>query len=110
MSDRRKPNLLGGLPGPEPALDIPGPRRSRDRGWEERQRQRGVVTYRGVPNELRDAVNEIAQEQHVSASDVARLLLEAGLAVYQRGEIPLDPVLVRGKLCLFPEDKAASGM
>jgi len=70
---------------PKPAR--PEPKRNRD--WETRQRREGVVTYRGVPPELRDQIAAIAQAHGVRAGDVARMFLEHGLAAYRRR--PFDP-------------------
>ena len=89
-----------------PKAPRPEPKRNRD--WEARQRREGVVTYRGVPPELRDQITEIAQAHGVRAGDVARAFLEYGLAAFQDGNLVLAPKLQRGRLTLFPDEAQKS--
>jgi hypothetical protein len=64
---------------------------ARDRTWEKGQRERGiVVTYRGIPAELRDRLTAIAKENGLPVGDVARAFLECGLGAYGRGELQFE--------------------
>jgi len=95
------------LRGVELAGQLPPPPSSarRDRGWEKDRRSDGYcqVGYRHVPVEARDRIKAIAGEWFVPADEVGRLLLEAGLAAFERGEVVIAPTLEAGKLTLFPE-------
>jgi hypothetical protein len=62
----------------------------RDRSWEAEQRERlGQVSYRGIPAELNDRISALAEQLDVIKGEVARALLEHGLAAYDRGELEL---------------------
>lgn len=66
-------------------------RRKRDRSWDA---QRSKATY-DLPAELIERVREIAAElgqagARVKVSDIARLLLEAGLEQYETGQLEVD--------------------
>jgi predicted DNA-binding protein len=91
----------------EPAAMLPPPPSAakRARAWETEQRKKvGVVTYRGVPAELQQRINELAQRNYVPAGEVARLLLEHALEALEAGKIAVNPVLEKGRLTLFPEN------
>jgi len=91
------PEILARRPRPAKAE----PKRNRD--WEAQQRNDDltVVTYRGIPVELREHILEIAQVHGVTTSEVARLFLEHGLSAYQRDALELRPRLYRGKMTLY---------
>jgi hypothetical protein len=77
----------------------------RDRSWEAKQREQGVVvTYRGVPRDLHEQVKEIAKALHVNTGDVARRFLEYAIEAYQEGELELQPVVVSTKRSLYPDE------
>ena len=79
-------------------------RAKRNREWERRARkERGVVTYRGIPPDLQKRLKRVAEEHSVPVGEVARRFLEHGLAAYEAGELVLRPVLVPGRLTLYPE-------
>lgn len=59
----------------------------RDRGWERRQRndpETTQVSYRGIPRALHAEIKGLAQAQGLTVSEVARALLEIGLAEVKR--------------------------
>ena len=77
-----------------PAADVPTEAASpkRDRSWDA---QRSKATY-DLPPVLIERIQAIAVElgtetAKVKVSDIARLLLEAGLAQYERGQLPVQP-------------------
>jgi len=78
----------------------PRKKRVRDRSWEKAHPKKG---YRKVPNEIRDAVKVIADDQGYSTNQIAQAFLEYALMCYQRGdftlELELDP---RYGLTLMP--------
>jgi len=85
-------------------------RARRNRSWEARQRKAGVVvTYRGIPTELQKQLKQVAEEHSVPVGEVARRFLEYGLAAYEAGELTLRPVLVPGRLTLYPESFEGRG-
>ena len=71
----------------------------RDRSWEEAHPGR---TYRKVPHQIRDAVNEIAASHGYNASQVAQAFLEYSLICIQRGDFALELELDRRGLTLMP--------
>lgn len=92
---------------------IPGPpeKAKRNRTWErEQQAKPGVaaVTFRRIPERLRDEINEIAAGLYVNRDEVARAIIEAGLKAYHDGDVTLDPVLIRGRFYLFEENANVS--
>lgn len=97
MADRRDPfdpqveEILRrgrkGPPEPEPEA-----RQRRDRSWDA---ARSKATY-DLPPSLIDDIKEVAAEIEakygkVKLSDVARLLLEAGLFQYRAGNLQINP-------------------
>lgn len=76
-------------------------RSKRDRSWEAEQRKKGVVTYRGIPAEVTQAIRALAEENDIPVGDVVRLFLEHGLAQYKAGVLPIKPRLIKGKYGLF---------
>jgi hypothetical protein len=75
--------------------------KQRDRSWE-RQAENRPMLFRRIPPGLRDAIKEIAYTLQVRVDDVARAFLEFGLLCYQKGEIQIQPILIEGRLTLFP--------
>lgn len=86
------------IPGPEPKSPY-------SREWERIQRAGSIkaVTYRHIPEELRDRLKEIAEQHLVRVDDEARAFLEYALGAFQAGELQLNPILKTGKFTLFPE-------
>jgi hypothetical protein len=102
MSGRRKPST--------PQAFIPGPesKAERNREWEAAQRKlpgKVTVTYRRIPETIREAIKAAAQEHYVSADEIARLVFEHGVAALERGEIKIKPRLIDGKLRIFSENE-----
>ena len=90
--------------GKEP-IDVLSHSPGRDRSWETEQRTRGVVvTYRGIPPELRGRIKEIAAELGVTVGDVARRFLEHGLDAFESGALKLRPAEKVTKRTLYPDD------
>lgn len=76
----------------------------RKRTWEAEQRAKGnVVTYRGIPPELREQIKAIAVAHHVKIGEVARRFLEHGLEAYQSGDLELRAVEIVLKATLYPK-------
>lgn len=75
--------------------------KKRERGWELNNRTR---SYWGIPLELREALNWIAQELGVKVDDVARAFFEYGLDEYQKSALELKPHLnpKSPKMTLYP--------
>jgi len=71
----------------------------RDRSWESKHPSK---TYRKVPHEIRDTVNEIAAAYEHNASQIAQAFLEYALMCYQRGDFNLDLELDKNGLTLMP--------
>jgi len=74
----------------------------RNRDWE---RQNPPTCYRGIPAELHAAIVEIANDLAVPPGDVARKLMEYGLAAYRAGSISFQPVIVGKRRLYVPEEK-----
>ena len=89
----------------KPSANIPPPESAsgRNRDWD-RAHNFLVVTYRGIPAELHRQIKEIADKKGVPVGEVARRLLEYGLAAYLVGDLKLPAAPRRGKLTLFPGD------
>lgn len=87
-------------------IDVLSERPRRDRSWEAQQRkERGFVSYRGVPKELQEQLKALASELHVPVGDVARRFLEYGLEAYERGDLELHPVEIVRKSTLYPDER-----
>ena len=100
MGERRELSDMGELE----ALDgINKMQPTRDRKWEAQQRDGGiVVTYRGIPRGVKDAIKAIADDRGVRVGDVARALLEHGIADYEAGTLRLE-AHVRPDRTLYPD-------
>jgi hypothetical protein len=66
---------------------ITAAKRKRDRSWEAAHAGE-VASYR-LPLELKAAVRDLAESLDVSPADIARVLLEHGLADYKSGKLKL---------------------
>jgi len=71
----------------------------RDRSWESKHPGR---TYRKVPNQVRDTVNEIAVTYGYNASQIAQAFLEYALMCYHRADFELELELDKSGLTLMP--------
>jgi hypothetical protein len=71
----------------------------RDRSWECKHPSK---TYRKVPQEIRDSVNEIAATYGYNASQIAQAFLEYALMCYRRGDFELELELDKNGLTLIP--------
>lgn len=70
----------------------------RDRSWESKHPGR---TYRKVPNQMRDTVNEIAETYGYNASQIAQAFLEYALMCYRRDDFELELELDKNGLTLM---------
>ena len=70
----------------------------RDRSWESKHPGR---TYRKVPNQIRDTVNEIAVTYGFNASQIAQAFLEYALMCYRRDDFKLELELDKNDLTLM---------
>ena len=83
---------------------IDGRAPKRPRAWEQAQRGKGiVVTYRGIPKDVHEAVKGIAGKLGVPIGEVVRAFLEHGIDQYQSGALPLKPREKVTKSTLYPE-------
>ena len=71
----------------------------RDRSWESENPPR---TYRKVPKQIRDTVNEIAATYGYNASQIAQAFLEYALVCYSRNDFELELELDKNGLTLMP--------
>lgn len=60
-----------------------------------------VVSYRGIPVEVQDAVRQVAEDRFVPVGEVAVIFIQFGLKAYQLGELRLQPVPKAFDLTLF---------
>lgn len=91
-----------------PKAHIPAPenKTKRDRSWERDQRANyKPITFRKVPDYVTDQANQVATDLYVVRDEVFRVFWDYAYGAYQRGEIELHPVLEKGKLTLFPEER-----
>lgn len=105
---RRQPHDTAGVTFGLGGVTASQPENGRSRAWEEKQRQDPewtVLTFRHMPNWIKDQIGEIADDKCVTRDEVARKLFEFALAEYQKGRLPMESILKKGKLTLFPEER-----
>ncbi len=64
-----------------------------------------IATFRGIPSKLHDSVKSIAADLGISPGELARYLLENGLARLGAGEEEVAPSFVPGGYTLYPDEK-----
>lgn len=81
----------------------------RQRPWDLRHRgtTMGVYSVRGIPRELQERTAAIARQYNLPVGEVVRLFWEAGLALYERGEINLQPQERQRRATLYPDEHEA---
>jgi hypothetical protein len=79
------------------------PKKKRSRTWE-KSYQGHVVTYRGIPPQVREGLISLASSLNVPVDEVARAFLEFGVDQYQSGGIRLSPFPKAQRMTLFPTD------
>ena len=94
IQPERPTTILDQLRTAEPKIQ-----KVRNRSWEINNPGR---TYRKVPNEIRDTVNEIAATYCYNASQIAQAFLEYALMCYRRGDFALELELDMNGLTLMP--------
>ena len=62
-----------------------------------------VVTYRGIPQSMQEAVKKIAEEHDIPVGEVAAYLIDHGMRAFRSGELVLQPVPKLGANTLFAE-------
>ena len=93
VQPERPATILDQLRTAEPKIQM-----VRDRSWEGKHPSK---TYRKVPHEIRDTVNEIAETYGFNASQIAQAFLEYALMCYQRGDFELELELDQNGLTLM---------
>ena len=94
VQPERPATILDQLRTAEPKIQM-----VRDRSWESKHPGR---TYRKVPNQMRDTVNEIAATYGYNASQIAQAFLEYALMCYRRDDFELELELDKRGLTLMP--------
>jgi hypothetical protein len=94
VPENRPATILDQLRTAEPKIQ-----KVRDRSWESKHPSK---SYRKVPNQIRDMVNEIAAAYEYNASQIAQAFLEYALMCYQRGDFELNLELDQNGLTLMP--------
>jgi len=89
----RPTTILDQLRTAEPKIQM-----VRDRSWE---RENPKKSYRKVPHEVRDTVNEIAETYGYNASQIAQAFLEYALMSYHREDFKLELELDQRGLTLM---------
>ena len=77
-------------------------RKKRNRDWEQVHRAE-TVTYRGVPRECHEWIEEIADGFAVPRDEVVRAFLEFGVKQYRGGQLALIAYPKAQRMTLFPE-------
>jgi len=77
-------------------------RKKKNRDWEQAHRAE-TVTYRGVPRELHEWVEEIAEGLAVPRDEVVRAFLEFSVQQYRCGQLVLIAYPKAQRMTLFPE-------
>ena len=94
VQPERPATILDQLRTAEPKIQM-----VRDRSWEGKHPSK---TYRKVPHEIRDTVNEIAEIYGFNASQIAQAFLEYALMCYRRDDFELELELDKRGLTLMP--------
>lgn len=95
----------------EPVLAIPSvlarkpSQAKRNREWEQANK---VTGFRGLPLALLSELKAVAADLGVTISELARALLEYGLAALRRGDLVLQPQLKTGRMTLYPENSTTA--
>lgn len=77
-------------------------RKKRNRDWEQVHRAE-TVTYRGVPRECHEWIEEIADGLAVPRDEIVRAFLEFGVKQYRSGQLALIAYPKAQRMTLFPE-------
>jgi len=99
-----EPAPTSALPARQPLDLIPVASRKakRNREWDRIHRAE-KATYRGVPTRMQEAVNALANQLGVPRDELARALLEFGLAHYQTGGARLVAQPKAQRMTLYPQ-------
>ena len=77
-------------------------RKKRNRDWEQIHRAE-TVTYRGVPHEYQEWIEELAEGLSVPRDEIVRAFLEFGVKQYQGGQLTLFAYPKAQRMTLYPE-------
>lgn len=80
-------------------IAVPRPEPTRNRAWE---KQHPTRSYRKIPAEVREAVNQVAEDTGYTTSQIAQVFLEFALYCFQRGDFQLEVGLGPRGTTLFP--------
>ena len=78
------------------------PRKKRSRNWERTHRAE-TVTYRGVPCEYHEWIEDLSDSLAVPRDEVVRAFLEYGVKQYRSGQLTLFAYPKAQRMTLFPE-------
>jgi hypothetical protein len=67
-----------------------------------------TVTYRGIPHQAVEWIEEISQSLSVPRDEVVRAFLEYGVALYHKGQLTLFAYPKAQRMTLFPENEMTS--
>lgn len=62
-----------------------------------------VVTFRGIPQPVKDGVRQVASDHDVPVGEVAAFLIQSGIHAFRSGTLVLQPVPKSGSNTLFME-------
>lgn len=79
------------------------PRKGQKRKKTDKPRWATVVTFRGIPDELQEAVKQLAEERDIPVGEVAAYLIETGMRAFRSGKLVLHPVPKPGANTLYAE-------
>jgi len=83
------------------------PRKKRNRKWEQVHKAE-TVTYRGVPREYHDWIEDLSEGLSVPRDEVIRAFLEYSVSQYRNGKLPLYAYPKAQRMTLFPEGEKAT--
>lgn len=96
-----------GIRQPLDLIPLAQPRKKRSRNWEQAHREE-TVTYRGVPREYQEWIEEISEGLFVPRDEVVRAFLEFGVNQFRGGQLTLCIYPKAQRMTLFPEGEKMS--
>ena len=96
------PDLIQNPIQPLDLIPSARPRKKRERKWE-REHQAEKATYRGIPPEIVQTMNDLATSLDVPRDEVVRAFLEHSLALHENGKLQLSAHPKAQRMTLFPE-------
>ena len=77
-------------------------RKKRNREWD-RAHQSKKITYRGIPQSVQDAINDLAESLGVPRDELVRAIFEFALSKFEAGALMIQPYPKAQRMTLFPE-------